>query len=79
MAHRTPSGQDVHVPFDQHAPHPDLALVVLVGGQNIHTFDDRTVLTGSYNWTRSAADYNKENFLVTPDDSLIQSFSSAKN
>lgn len=30
-------------------------------------FDQRITLTGSYNWTRSAAEYNEENILVTHD------------
>lgn len=28
-------------------------------------FDNRVVLTGSFNWTRSASEYNQENILVT--------------
>jgi mitochondrial cardiolipin hydrolase len=38
-------------------------------------FDARTLLTGSYNWTRSADEYNKDNFLVTDDPHLVQAFS----
>lgn len=38
-------------------------------------FDDLTLLTGSYNWTRGAARYNNENFIVTGDHRLITSFS----
>jgi phosphatidylserine/phosphatidylglycerophosphate/cardiolipin synthase-like enzyme len=37
-------------------------------------FDGRTLLTGSYNWTRSAASANQENFLVTNDHHLIHVF-----
>ncbi len=33
--------------------------------------DGRTLLSGSYNWTRSAANYNRENFLVTGDAVLV--------
>lgn len=33
-------------------------------------FDDSVTLTGSYNWTRGAAQYNSENFLVTHDHHL---------
>ncbi len=33
-------------------------------------FDKRTVLTGSYNWTRSAAKYNHENIVVTDDPTI---------
>lgn len=37
--------------------------------------DNHTLLTGSYNWTRSAALYNHENLLVTNQKSLVQDFS----
>ena len=37
-------------------------------------FDQRAVLTGSYNWTRSAAQHNQENFIVSDDRRLISSF-----
>lgn len=33
--------------------------------------DNRRVLTGSYNWTRSAAEYNLENLLITPDPAIV--------
>ncbi|RSK37407.1 phospholipase D-like domain-containing protein [Hymenobacter metallilatus] len=36
--------------------------------------DNRTVLTGSYNWTRSAAEFNLENFLITPDPAVVQPY-----
>lgn len=38
-------------------------------------FDNTTLLTGSYNWTRSASRFNDENLIVTSDRSLIGSFS----
>ena len=38
-------------------------------------FDGTTALTGSYNWTRSAARYNMENFIVTHDPRLVTMFS----
>ena len=38
-------------------------------------FDKARLLTGSYNWTRSAALKNEENFLVTSDPELLKSFS----
>ena len=38
-------------------------------------FDGRRLLTGSYNWTRSAANVNAENVIVTSDASLARSFS----
>ena len=37
-------------------------------------FDDKIVLTGSYNWTRSAALYNQENLIVTNDNKLVSEF-----
>lgn len=37
-------------------------------------FDKTFILTGSYNWTRSAAKYNMENFIVTHDERLTQRF-----
>jgi phosphatidylserine/phosphatidylglycerophosphate/cardiolipin synthase-like enzyme len=40
-------------------------------------FDDRTAVTGSYNWTRSAAKYNEENLVVTHDRGLIDAFGEA--
>ena len=36
--------------------------------------DSRLVLTGSYNWTRSAAAYNHENILVTGNMQVVDSF-----
>lgn len=38
-------------------------------------FDHARVLTGSYNWTRSAALYNHENILVTDNFSIVQDYS----
>ncbi len=37
-------------------------------------FDSRLLLTGSYNWTRGAAEANEENIVVTPDVNLLQAF-----
>ncbi|MDE0737510.1 MAG: phospholipase D-like domain-containing protein [Pirellulaceae bacterium] len=37
-------------------------------------FDGRTTLTGSYNWTRSAAEYNEENIVVSEDARLSTRF-----
>jgi phosphatidylserine/phosphatidylglycerophosphate/cardiolipin synthase-like enzyme len=39
--------------------------------------DGRLVLTGSYNWTRSAADHNMENFIVSGDSRLVAAYSKA--
>lgn len=38
-------------------------------------FDRQTLLTGSYNWTRSASDYNHENVVILEDPALVASFS----
>jgi phosphatidylserine/phosphatidylglycerophosphate/cardiolipin synthase-like enzyme len=40
-------------------------------------FDQRRVLTGSYNWTRGADRYNEENFIVSGDPRLLAAFSTA--
>ena len=37
-------------------------------------FDNRRVLAGSYNWTRSAARGNQENFVVTGNGRLVKAF-----
>jgi phosphatidylserine/phosphatidylglycerophosphate/cardiolipin synthase-like enzyme len=37
-------------------------------------FDDAFLVTGSYNWTLSAANYNEENIIVSNDRRLIQAF-----
>lgn len=36
--------------------------------------DQRTLITGSYNWTLSAARYNHENILVTREVNVVKSF-----
>ena len=38
--------------------------------------DQHTLITGSYNWTLSAARYNHENILLTREANVIKSFSS---
>ena len=37
-------------------------------------FDRCRLLTGSFNWTRSASEMNEENLLVTPDPLLVRAF-----
>lgn len=37
-------------------------------------FDGRRLLTGSFNWTRSASEQNEENLIVTPDPVLVAAF-----
>ncbi len=36
--------------------------------------DERALLTGSYNWTRSAARVNHENIIVTKEEGMVNSF-----
>ncbi|WP_044510420.1 phospholipase D-like domain-containing protein [Hymenobacter sp. DG25B] len=36
--------------------------------------DGRAVLTGSYNWTRSASLYNHENLLITEDSNIVRRY-----
>jgi phosphatidylserine/phosphatidylglycerophosphate/cardiolipin synthase-like enzyme len=40
-------------------------------------FDGQTAVTGSYNWTRSAAEHNAENLVVLHDPRLCRAFSQA--
>ena len=37
-------------------------------------YDDARLLSGSYNWTRSAANYNQENVVVTADPVIVGRF-----
>jgi len=37
--------------------------------------DNKALITGSYNWTRSAARFNHENILLTREGPVIKSFS----
>lgn len=37
-------------------------------------FDEELLLTGSYNWTRGAAEYNVENFVITDERRLVNPF-----
>ena len=39
-------------------------------------FDDALLLTGSYNWTRAAANVNDDNFVVTDSPKLLLAFRS---
>jgi len=56
-------GIDIAVDDSPHHMHHKFAL-----------FDEATLLTGSYNWTRSAASDNLENLLVTDDPRLVRAF-----
>ena len=42
-------------------------------------FDESIFLGGSYNWTRSAADKNEENIVISNDGSLVKSFQNLFN
>ena len=37
-------------------------------------FDGKIVVSGSYNWTRSAAEDNEENIVVTNDQKIVRAF-----
>lgn len=37
-------------------------------------FDGRTLLNGSFNWTRSATEENAENILLTDDETLVKAY-----
>jgi len=37
--------------------------------------DDNYLITGSFNWTRSASDKNQENIILLDDESLVSEFS----
>ena len=36
--------------------------------------DELKVLTGSYNWTKAAAQYNQENIVITDNDDIVTGF-----
>ena len=57
------AGVPVRVDLTEHHMHHKFAV-----------FDQRIVLTGSYNWTRSADHYNHENILVTDDGRFATAF-----
>ncbi len=57
--------QGVAVRFDQSPDHMHHKFAL---------FDRRLVVTGSYNWTRSAARNNHENIVVSDDGRLLQAF-----
>ncbi|MBT8494080.1 MAG: endonuclease [Deltaproteobacteria bacterium] len=54
------AGVRVRVDLSEHHMHHKFAI-----------FDRRTLVTGSYNWTRSAAEYNRENLVVSDDAKLV--------
>ncbi len=54
------SGVEVCVDESEHHMHHKFAI-----------FDSTTVITGSYNWTRSAARHNRENLVVSDDHKIV--------
>ena len=56
-------GVDVRVDNSPHHMHHKFAI-----------FDESILLTGSYNWTRSAAENNEENIVVVGDRGLLREF-----
>jgi len=57
------AGIEVRVDQSDHHMHHKFAL-----------FDRSSVVTGSYNWTRSAAQHNRENVLITDDERLVRPY-----
>ena len=57
------AGIEVRVDASIHHMHHKVAL-----------FDDTIVLTGSYNWTRAAAESNQDNVLVTDDPRAVRAY-----
>lgn len=58
------AGVPVRVDNSEHHMHHKFAI-----------FDRTYLVTGSYNWTRSAASYNEENIVVSDDRRLVSAFS----
>jgi len=56
-------GVEIKVDMTRHHMHHKFAIV-----------DDSALLTGSYNWTRSAEKYNQENLLITHNPTVIRKF-----
>jgi len=57
------AGADVRIDRSRHHMHHKFAIV-----------DNKTLLTGSYNWTRSAADHNEENLIILQDKQMTTRF-----
>lgn len=56
-------GLEIKVDMSRHHMHHKFAIV-----------DNKTVLTGSYNWTRSAEKFNQENLIITDSSNMVQLF-----
>ena len=63
VARLSARGADVRIDRSPHHMHHKFAIV-----------DNQTLLIGSYNWTRSAADHNEENLVILQDSGVTQSF-----
>lgn len=57
------AGIEVHLDNSPHYMHHKFAV-----------FDNARVLTGSYNWTRSAAEHNQENILITDNKQVVSTY-----
>ncbi len=66
VARLAEAGLQVRMDFSQHHMHHKFAV-----------FDARQVITGSYNWTRSAAEHNQENLLITDDPRFVRPYREA--
>lgn len=56
-------GVDVRIDRSSHHMHHKFAII-----------DKQRVMTGSYNWTRSAALYNQENILITDAEKVVEKY-----
>jgi phosphatidylserine/phosphatidylglycerophosphate/cardiolipin synthase-like enzyme len=59
------SDAGIHVKMDRTTDHMHHKFMVV---------DNQALITGSYNWTRSAARYNHENILLTREPGVIKSY-----
>ena len=57
------AGIEVRIDCSSHHMHHKFAI-----------FDDHTMVDGSYNWTRAAADYNQESLIVSTELALVRKF-----
>lgn len=57
------NGLDIRIDRSRHHMHHKFAII-----------DRKTMLTGSYNWTRSAEAYNEENLVVSSNRKLVKPF-----
>jgi cardiolipin hydrolase len=59
------SGEDITIRIDNTSNHMHHKFMIV---------DDRVLINGSYNWTRSAANFNQENIIVTHEPGLVKLF-----